>query len=553
MSPLRWFRDLRVSRKLMVVIFVHLLHAGILLVVTAYGMKAMSASRAYVEGEGLWSKAQKEGMLHLVEYASSHDPDDYAAFLDELDVTLGDRQARLELDKAHPDMDVVRDGFLRGRLHPDDIEDVSWLYRNFGTEPHLAKAIAIWVEADEEIDVFLAIGERMHQAVLQNDTTAIGGTLKEAYASDARLTILENAFSRDLGNGVRWLTGVVNTAAIGLTVLFVGLALVISASAARQITRSLRQLQETAQAVAKGDLGRRVALEGRDEVAAVGRTFDDMAQRLQDMLEKQRELEETRANAAAQEREIARLGELDAFRTQFINTAAHELRTPLTPLRAQLHVLRKHRSAHYDPDEQRSLDLLHRNVERISVLIEDLMQVSQYKAGRMNVEPRPADLHKVVSEAVDVFRAPANLKHVQVQLEARGHCQGTLDANRMSQVLFNLLSNALKFTPDGGTVQVVCDGRNAEELILEVRDTGIGLRPEAISKLFQPFSQVHEAAVAQTGSGLGLFICRAIVEMHGGRIAVTSPGLGHGTTFTIQLPRHAAGPLQNESRSPSPP
>lgn len=125
----RWLQNLRVSRKLAVVITVHLLHAAILLVITAYGLKALDGSRAYVEGEGLWSKAQKDATLHLLHYADGGNESHFAIYLEEVDVMLGDKQARLELEKEDPDMSLVRDGFLRGRLHPDDIDDMAWLFR----------------------------------------------------------------------------------------------------------------------------------------------------------------------------------------------------------------------------------------------------------------------------------------------------------------------------------------------------------------------------------------------------------------------------------------
>lgn len=531
-----WFRDLRVSRKLSVVILVHLLHAAILLIVTAYGMKALSASRAYVEGEGLWSKAQKEGTLHLIAYSESGNESLYEDFLLDIDVNLGDRQAREELNRAHPDMAVVRDGFIRGKLDPDDVNDLAWLYRNFGSEPHLAKAIGIWQEADLEMESFIAIAERLHVAVQANDATAVAGLKAEVYASDARLTVLENDFSHGLGDGVRWLTGVVNFGAIGLTVFFVGIALLISATAARQITRSLKQLNETAQAVAAGDLHRRVGLDGRDEVAAVGRTFDAMADRVAGMVEETRQAEASKADLAAQTREVQRLAELDTFRTQFINTASHELRTPLTPLRAQLHVLRLRRAPTYTAEEKRSLDIMERNVVRLGQLVEDLLQVARYQAGRMVIERKPADVHSIAREAVDTFQDTAKGRGIQLDVRTSGDGACLVDAKRISQVVYNLLANALKFTPEGGKVRVT-SAPVAGGVQLAVTDTGMGIRAEDLPKLFQPFSQVHLTHIAHPGSGLGLYICRAIVDLHGGTILAFSPGLGKGVTMTMWLPR----------------
>ncbi|HLF17229.1 MAG TPA: HAMP domain-containing protein, partial [Candidatus Thermoplasmatota archaeon] len=278
-----WFRDLRISRKLTIAIVVHLLHATVLLVVTAYGMKALSASRAYVEGEGLWSRAEKTAVLELQAYAKSGDETRYELFLAEINVTLGDRQARLEMNKANPDSAVIRAGFLQGGVDAADISDMAWLYRNFRHERHLEPAIDIWRQGDENITLLLAAGERVHAAVSspQPDPAAINVALEDALAVDQRLTVLERDFSRTLGDGVRWLTAVVTAAAIGLTVPFVGGAVLVSWTVARHISRSARQLQEGAARLAAGDLTVRVGGEGRDELAVAGQSFNGMAERLQ--------------------------------------------------------------------------------------------------------------------------------------------------------------------------------------------------------------------------------------------------------------------------------
>lgn len=659
-----WFRDLRLSRKLLIVILVHLLHASVLLGVTAYGMKAISASRAYVEGEGLWGKAEKEGIIQLTAYVQNGDEAHYQAFLAEMNVTLGDHRARLEMDKANPDMQVVEDGFVAGRLSKEDVPNLAWLYRNFGWEPHISSAVQVWRVADENITILIGLAEQLHATVSApvRDQAKVDALATQVYAMDDRLTVLENEFSRILGSGARWLASVATWSAIGLTVVFVGGALWISSVVARHVTRSMAKLQNAAVAVTAGNLTSRVALEGKDEVAAVGRAFDQMTQRLEtlmhegeqraaalseslaqfqalsegsplgifhtdakgrldyanpawiaiagcdyhdveairaavhpddvaglagrwhnclkdavelraefryvhkdgtvvpcatramplqdatgqlvgfvgtveDMTERRRADEVARRDQA-QANEIERLEELNAFRTNFINTAAHELRTPLTPMRAEMYLLRKLRSGNYNEKEQHSLDLLGRNLERLGGLVEELLEVARYQSGRLFIEPRPADLHKVVKEATESFVEASAQQGVKLEVRSAGDGSALLDAKRISQVVYNLLSNALKFTPTGGRV-VVESAAMLDGLRLRVKDTGIGIKPEDVKRLFQPFSQVHDVhQTTQPGSGLGLYICRAILELHGGTIVATSEGLGHGTMITVTLPRH---------------
>lgn len=228
------------------------------------------------------------------------------------------------------------------------------------------------------------------------------------------------------------------------------------------------------------------------------------------------------------------LTELNRYKTQFISAAAHELGTPLTPIKVQVHLLKQSRTLS-EPD-RKSLSILDRNVSRVVSLVEDLLDVARLQSGRLALSRSKQDLRAILADIVESFREPA--KHAGVEIDARLAPDLLVDADgkRIGQVALNLLTNAIKFTPQGGRVHVEAR-RDGSHAVFEVRDTGVGLTGEQIARLFQPFTQVHDtSALKKGGTGLGLYIARGIVEQHGGAITVASDGPGKGCAFRVSLP-----------------
>jgi diguanylate cyclase (GGDEF)-like protein len=172
---------------------------------TYYGIGLLGAGRAYVGGEGLWSKSQKDMVYSLARYARYHNIDDYQTFLASRAVILGDRQARIELEKPDPDFALARAGLLQGRNHPDDVDGMIRLFRDFRRVPDIDKAIDIWTRADAEIDQLLSIGEQIHDAVQRGRTqdSVMLPYLRALFAVNQRLMPMEDAFSSTLGEAAR--------------------------------------------------------------------------------------------------------------------------------------------------------------------------------------------------------------------------------------------------------------------------------------------------------------------------------------------------------------
>ncbi len=219
----------------------------------------------------------------------------------------------------------------------------------------------------------------------------------------------------------------------------------------------------------------------------------------------------------------------------FLATLSHELRTPLT---AMLGWIRMVRGGKLDaPTTARALEAIERNTRAQMQLIEDLLDVSRITSGKLRLDLRPVDLAAAVESAVDSVRPAAQAKRIRLDVDLTP-LGGTVlgDRDRLQQVAWNLLSNAIKFTPEEGLVTVRLEP-TPHRARLVVRDTGRGIDPEVLPRLFEPFRQAEEPATRRhAGLGLGLAIVRHLVELHGGTVTAASEGKGRGATFTVELP-----------------
>jgi signal transduction histidine kinase len=229
------------------------------------------------------------------------------------------------------------------------------------------------------------------------------------------------------------------------------------------------------------------------------------------------------------------LRELDRLKDDFVASVSHELRTPLTSIRGYLELVLDGEAGALRDEQREFLSIVDRNADRLLHVVGDLLFVAQVEAGRIALEAGPTDVEEVVRQAADAARPAATEKGIELELDVDGIGELTADRARLAQVLDNLISNAVKFTPAGGRV-AVRSSRDGDIAILEVSDTGMGISEEDQEKLFQRFFRADSAtAQAIQGTGLGLAIVKAIIEAHDGAISVVSAP-GKGTTFRVELP-----------------
>jgi signal transduction histidine kinase len=291
----------------------------------------------------------------------------------------------------------------------------------------------------------------------------------------------------------------------------------------RSVVGPTRRLADAADRISQGDLAARVSEAGVEEIARLARGFNRMAERVQ-------------RSRADLERQQEDLRALDRLKDEFVATVSHELRTPLTSIVGFLEILGEPATGDLSDDQRNFLEIAARNANRLTRLVGDLLFVAQLDADRLHLELADVDMGALLADTVESARVTALQRGVRLELEAAaGLPQLSADAARLRQLLDNLVSNALKFTLEGGRV-VVRASSLGDAVRIEVEDSGIGIPPDEIGHLAERFFRASSATERQIpGTGLGLAISKAIVTAHDGTIDVESV-VGVGTTFSLELP-----------------
>jgi PAS domain S-box-containing protein len=242
-------------------------------------------------------------------------------------------------------------------------------------------------------------------------------------------------------------------------------------------------------------------------------------------------------------RDITAAERVDRMKSEFVSMVSHELRTPLTSLRGSLSLLADGSIEGLPSDAQRLLRLASANAERLVMLVNDILDYEKLRAGALSVELQPTDLADLARRAIESLEGMARPAGVRLELLGDEAATPVLaDASRLTQVLLNLMSNAVKYSPPHGRVRVEI-AHAGERCRLTVRDDGPGVPAEFVPRLFLPFEQARDPAHRkQGGTGLGLAISRALMELMHGAIGVEPPARGRGAAFWIELPLHRDRP-----------
>ena len=262
--------------------------------------------------------------------------------------------------------------------------------------------------------------------------------------------------------------------------------------------------------------------------------------------------EEERERLLLQEKEAREEAEAaNRMKDEFLATISHELRTPLTAILGWATML--NRGSLSQSQTQRALQVIEQSARSQAGLVDDILDTARIITGRLKLDAHPLEIEPVLQAAIDVIRPSAEAKRIALQVvidDRDGIVFG--DANRVQQVIWNLLANAVKFTNEGGRVEARLS-RTEGHIEIAVTDTGMGIEPRFLPYVFDRFRQADSTSTRKySGLGLGLAIVRHVVEMHGGTVAASSPGKGQGATFKVRFPRASDILLQPEKRPPGP-
>jgi signal transduction histidine kinase len=324
-----------------------------------------------------------------------------------------------------------------------------------------------------------------------------------------------------------------NLATLGLVA---GLALAAAWVGAHLfIVRQIEALVGATKRVAAGELGVRTGLpRGQGELSQLANAFDQMAESLERAQERRFQEEELRQKNYQLEQQNLAIQEANRLKTEFVSIVSHELRTPLTSIQGYAELLLE--DEQIAQEHRESLAIVKKNSERLLGLINDLLDVSRMEAGRLDLHRTSLDLVHLIREVAGSLRPLIETKRQQLRLDLSGGLPAVwADADRVTQILTNLIANAHKYTPVEGSIMVAAR-RDDGFVRVEVTDTGTGLSPEDQAQLFTKFFRAHDrSSQVGGGTGLGLVITRLLVELHGGQITVSSAP-GQGSTFSFSLP-----------------
>ncbi|GAA3926972.1 MtrAB system histidine kinase MtrB [Microbacterium soli] len=311
----------------------------------------------------------------------------------------------------------------------------------------------------------------------------------------------------------------------GLTL--VALIAAISWLVLRSVSAPIIEAADTSARLAAGDLGVRLPVRGEDELASLGTSFNAMADSI--------------------ERQIKELAELSLVQQRFVSDVSHELRTPLTTIRLASEMLNDQRDE-FDPTTARTAELLHAQVQRFETLLADLLEISRYDAGSVQLEVEATSLARLAEDMIEQMAPLADTRGSELRLVAPGgYSPVDMDPRRVRRVLRNLIGNAIEHG-EGRPVVVTVDS-NQYAVAVGVRDFGMGMRPEDVEHVFDRFWRADPSRKRTIGgTGLGLSIARGDARLHGGTLQVWSePGLG--SNFVLTIPR-AGGAITGDGPVP---
>lgn len=533
-SITRWFRDVSIAKKLYFTVGIMALLIAIELGALVFSINTLSSVRAYVNGEGLWSKAQKDAMYQLLKYGRSRNEADYQQFKEFMKVPMGDHIALVELSKENPDLEITRKALIEGRNHEDDVDGMIKLFRRFANNHYISRAIIAWSNADKLVPGFYTIGEKLHAEINSPNPSAerINALLEEIDPLNKQLTPFEDEFSYTMGEGSRWLENLVLRILfiIALTVELTGLALAIIVS--RSIQKGLEEILHSAQAVAQGDLSSRARAFSKDEIGTLANDFNKMTAELERMTEV---IQETNVNLERKvQQRTAELERKNKELEQFAYVASHDLQEPLRTTTGFVEALRKQYKGMLDDHADRYLDYIAQSSDRMKTLIKDLLDYSRIGREKQFV---PVDCDQVLAEVLTDLQTVINESGARIGSGKLPVLNGF--STELKLLFQNLISNSIKFRkPYISPVIDIWAQHEDGYWKFAVRDNGIGIDPSHQDRIFIIFQRLHNRSDYE-GSGIGLAHCKKIVELHGGQIWVESAA-GKGSTFYFTIAEHPA-------------
>src|SRR5208282_1350157 len=474
----RWLFAPGIARKFLLINLLPLSVVIVLTVVSVFTVNILSGLHAYVAGEGLYSKYQKDAVFYLQRYVAGGDESDYLRYFRDIRVPVGDDLARQELERLPPDTSGAATYFLQGQNAPADVPGLITSFIRFRRVPFVERAVQLWTDADALVEQLVIIGAAAHQQIAAGAMTPEEKqrTLQRIGALNDQLIGLENDFSRTLGEGFDLTSNLLFYAMIAIGVLMVALGFLLSRTVGRSIARGIGGLSQSVSRIAAGDFSARSAINSADELGELARGLNALASSIG---RAHRELERAR-DAALQ---------ISLLKSSFLANLSHEIRTPLHVVLGYADMIARELGDHPDPGLVGHVDTMRRAGQRLVDTIQGILDFSRIETGAFDLHPTPIDPGSLLERHVRDLEVVSSQKGLELEcrIEEPAHTMIMFDEYCLSRALTNLLSNAIKFTARGSVTARLFRADGA--LKIEVRDTGAGINPSYLPHLFEPFSQ----------------------------------------------------------------
>lgn len=469
MTPSIFFKRIR-SYNLLSLLMIVFLSCGLLIFINFFTIKILSASRAYVNGESHYSKAQKDAVRHLITYMYTYNVREWELFNEELKVPLGDGAARIALLTRGVNEDIIKDGFRAGRNSEYDLDNLIWLFRNFKSISFLAKAIKEWEEGDRMIQQLQKFGNDIHRKVKTSnlDSDVRNKMLWQLSVISNKLTVNERKFSNTIGDGTRMIKDLL----LIINIIFI---LVI--------------------------------------ISSVSYYYSLMVKRL---IASKKEIESKNENL------LMLNGELD----NFVYSVSHDLRSPITSLKGLIEL------AKLEDDLEKIdyyLKLMSQSLNRQDQFIKDIIDYSKNK--RIETKFKTVSLSKLIEDTISLHNYNKDAEKIVITKDILVD-EILSDNLRLKIIMNNLLSNAMKYVDDNkDEMKIAIRTYNSGVFHkIEIEDNGIGIQEEYKERIFNMFFVVN----SNKGSGLGLYIVKETLNKLNGSISVFSENkVGSKFTVTL--------------------
>lgn len=458
------------KQKSLLLLFI-LLVSLLLIVTNYYTIKVLSAARAYINGESEYSKGQKDASLYLVTYVESGNIVYWEAFNKAIAVPKGDNIARNALLRNQEE--IARQGFIMGRNHTDDIPSMIWLFKTFHKAPFMKKPIEIWASAEPLINRFDTIGNNIHAQIQAGTLSAEQkvNLITEINSISSQLSEKESAFSNALGDTARNVKGYLLMVNIFLILLLLSIIAMYAV-----------------------------------------KTINNLVTVEKELILKNKELNETNKQLE-----------------QFTYAASHDLQEPLRMVSSYMSLLQKKYEGQLDEKAQTFIHFAVDGAKRMKILINDLLNYSRtsittIEYNEVNISDTIHEMRRMFAD--ELTEPGAGIFFTDLPVVKANSIQ-------MLQLFQNLIGNAIKYKSDAPPQVYINATKNATHWIFSVKDNGLGIDPQFFEKIFVIFQRLHSNST-HTGTGIGLAICKKIVERHGGDIWLESE-VGKGTTFFFSI------------------